>query len=164
MAASVTFSEFNGAGSTQTTELSNINFGTNDSANLTPATYPITAGSNSYEKYIKIDFGGTFNYVGSVYFWKSAGDYKTNELIKITGSSTTAPSYAAPVMTTSTVATANIGTSQPATMNVHIKGTVIGSLTEAGSSDYIVMQLQTQTDTEPGDVNQKTLTVQWTEA
>jgi hypothetical protein len=52
----------------------------------------------------------------------------------------------------------------PTVLTAHIKGSVIGSLTAAGSSDYIVLQLQTTASTPPGDLTQKTLKLQWTEA
>ena len=165
MSATGSFYEYNGAGSTETQNITNLNMGTTDSANITVGpTNAITAGSNSYEKYIKIYFGGTFNYLGSVYLWKSGGTYVTDELIYCTDSGTTAPTYATPVMTNSTKATGSIYATQPATMNVHIGASVIGSLTAAGSSNYIVLQKRTSTSTPPGNTNSLTLKCQWTES
>lgn len=167
MAASCAFDEFNGAGSTRTASVSNLNMGSNDSANLVTATYPITAGSNSYEKFIKANFTGTFNYIGSLFVWHSGTScvYATGEVLKITGSSTSAPAYATPVATTSTIATNTCGSqSVPTVCNVHINGNIAGSLTAAGSSDFVVWQLQTTVSTPPGNLTQKTLKLQWTEA
>jgi len=165
MAATGSFYEYNGAGSTETANISNLNFGSNDSANLTVATYPITAGSNSYEKYIKINFGGTFNYLGSLFFWKSGGAYVTGEscYCSSSGSPWTQISYATPAMTNSSD-TGSVHATLPNHMNVGIGGDVIGSLTSAGTSDYIRLQLRTTSSTPAGDVNQKTFKIQWIEA
>lgn len=166
MAASVTFSEYNGAGSTRSADISTMNFGSTDASDLTPASYPIQAGSYSYEKYFKVDFGGTFNYVGSLFWYKSAGAYQTDEVINCTGSQTAAITYATPTDSASSKATAPIGTSLPSTMTIQLgeNDSVTGSLTAAGSTNYFVMQTETSASTEPGDVNQKTFTLQWTES
>jgi len=43
MSASYQWSESNAAGEVVTDDISTLNFGSNDSADLTPATYPIVA-------------------------------------------------------------------------------------------------------------------------
>ena len=165
MSATGSFYFYVGAGSTQETNVTSCNFGTLDAGSMAVSNATaITAGSNSYEKFMKVWFGGTFNYVGSLYWWKSGGTYVTNELIYCTDSGTTAPAYATPVITNSTICTGSIYATQPATMNVHVMSSVIGSLTAAGSSNYIVMQTRTASDTPPGNTNSKTFKLQWTEA
>jgi len=167
MAATCNFNEYNGAGSTETATITNLNFGAVDQANIDIAEGAawITAGSNSYEKYIKAMFTGTFNYVGSLFFWGSGAVMVTGESIKMY-SGTEGPAYATPVATDSTKATIDItsGTSPPAWMNVHLKNSYVGSLTAAGSSGYIVLQTQTTTSTPAGNTNEKTFKLQWTEA
>jgi hypothetical protein len=88
MAATVTWVEFNGSKSTfsQGSALAtNINFGNADSSNLNTAIYPVAAGSNSFEKYIKVQFSGTFTKIENLKLWKSAGDLKTGESIYFSG-------------------------------------------------------------------------------
>jgi hypothetical protein len=165
MAATGSWYEYNGAGSTESANIANLNFGTDDSSALTPADYPITAGSNSYEKYIKISFGGTFNYIGSLFFWKSGGNYVTGEscYCSSSGSPWSQINYATPSMTNSSDS-GSVHASLPSEMNVGFGGNVLGSITSADKTDYIRLQLRTTSSTPPGDVNQKTFKLQWTEA
>jgi len=164
MAASTEVHEAYGAGPT-TTVATNYNFGSTTLANLTPATYPITAGQNSYEKYWKVYFSGTFTKVDNLQIWKVSGVYKTNEVIKtnLTTASYSASSYAEPVTTTSSKATYTFPTTDPGSANLGISGSLTGSFASAGTTDYWVCQTQTQTDTPAGAVNEKTIRVQYDE-
>ena len=54
MAATVELCESNGVGETIEHNISNMNFGSDDSPNITPATYPIVAGDNSFEKWYRL--------------------------------------------------------------------------------------------------------------
>jgi len=166
MAATFELSESNGAGETVTDGISNLNYGSVDSPNLDPATYPITAGQNSYEKWVRCHFTGTFNKIENIQIWKSAGDYVTGESIKtnLTTSGYSAATYSTPTQSTSTVATNDMPTSDPGSANLGIGGSLSGSLTSAGYSDYWVSQLQTTTSTPAGDVNTKTFTIQYDES
>ena len=162
MAAVFAWVEANGAGETESTP-TNLNFGSTDAADLTPLSYPITAGENSYEKYIKVKFTGTFSEIDNIQFWKSAGSYITGESIDWNGQVAIA-SYTQPVATTSTVATTVLPIADPGTANVSIAGSLSGSITVSGNtSDYIVMQLQTTSSTPAGGVNTKTMTCQYDE-
>ena len=60
MAATHQWAESNGVGESETIPITTINFGSNDSADLTPVTYPITRGNNSFDKYIRCKFTGTW--------------------------------------------------------------------------------------------------------
>jgi len=161
MAADFAWSESNTAGETKTTP-TNINFGSTDAKDLVALTYPITAGEHSYEKWIQAAFSGTFSVIDNIQFWKSAGDYVTGETIDWSGV-TAAASFATPVATESSVATTVLPTADPGTANVWIAGSLSGTLTSAGSSDYIVMQLHTTGSTPAGAVNTKTFTLQYDE-
>ncbi len=165
MAATFAIHESNGAGET-TTVASNLNYGSTDAPNLTPADYPITAGDHSYEKWVRCYWSGTFNKIENVQIWKSAGNYVTSEGIStnLTTSGYTEASYATPTSADSTVATYSMPTSDPGSANLGIGGSLSGSLTTTGYSDYWVSQLDTGTDTPPGDVNQKTFTIQYDES
>jgi len=56
--------------------------------------------------------------------------------------------YATPVATDSTIADQAMPTSEPASANLGIGGALAGELTDVGSSDYLVHQIQT----DAGDV------------
>ncbi len=165
MTATFELSESNGAGETVTDGITNLNYGSADQPNLDPATYPITAGQNSYEKWVRCHFTGTFNKIDNIRIWMSSGTYVTGETIKtnLTTSGYTAASYSQPTQNTSTVATNDMPTSEPSSANLGIGGSLSGSLTSEGYSDYWVSQLQTTTSTPPGDVNTKTFTIKYDE-
>ena len=125
---------------------------------------PITVGQASYELFVRAYYYGTFNKVNNIQFWKSAGDYVTGEQIKWKGDWTGGTSeYSTPVTTTSTIATVNVPTADPATANVTVGEFLTGELTTTGYSDFVVLQNQSQTTTPPGNANQKTLTLQYDE-
>jgi len=86
MATTFYWKELNGtSGSQSESTAANLNFGNTDAVNLTPASYPIAAGSNSYAKYIMGYWEGDFTKINNVKFWKSGGDYVTGETISMSG-------------------------------------------------------------------------------
>lgn len=145
---------------TSTATPTNLNFGSTLAANLAPSTYPITAGTYSYEKWVNVNFSGTFTRVDNIQFWKSAGAYVTGETIAWTGQQT---EYAAPTTTASTYATTAVPTADPGTANVSIGGSLSGSLTATGSSDFIILQTSVTTAASAGSCNTKTFTLQYDE-
>lgn len=159
MSATFAFSESNGVGEVVTDSIANINFGNNDSAALVPSAYPIVAGNNSYEKYIRIKFGGVFSQISNVKFWKSAGVYKTGEGIMAAANQ----AYVQPVNTTSAVAISLIPDVIGSALAIQSTEGAPTLFTVAGYSKYIVMQLQSTSSTPAGAVNTKTLTVQYDE-
>jgi hypothetical protein len=148
------------ANATATATPTNLNFGSTLAVNLAPSTYPITAGTYSYEKWVKAAFSGTFTRIENVQFWKSAGAYVTGETINFTGQGTT---FAAPTTSASSYATSAVGTSAPGTANVSIGGSLSGSLTTAGSTDFMILQTSVTSAASAGATNQKTFTVQYDE-
>lgn len=161
MTAVFAWSESNGPSETVTDSISNVNFGSTDSVNLVPSTYPITAGTNSFEKWIRGKWSSSFTRIENLQFFKSAGGYATQEAIYWKGNN--AGSFVQPTTATSTVATIALPTSDPGTANVSIGGSLSGSLTATGYSDYIVMQDQIGSGASAGAVPQKTLTLQYDE-
>jgi hypothetical protein len=166
MAATYELSETNLVGAVVTDGITSINYGSNDSPNIVVATYPITYGTNSFEKYIRLHFTNTFNKIENLQIWKSAGAYVTGEGIKtnLTTIGYSAASYATPTASTSSVATNAMPTADPTTANLGLAGSLSGSLTSVGYSDYWVTQLQTTVSTPAGNVNQKTYTIQYDES
>lgn len=146
MAATVQINEFNGAGETKTASITNTNMGSNDSVNLNTTTYPITAGDNSYEKWQKIEvtaMGGS-SLIDNLKVWRTGalGGSTVHETNARTSSYGGAESYAQPVDTVSTVADQTMPITEPASANLGIGGSLSGNLSAAGSSDYLVHQLQ----------------------
>jgi hypothetical protein len=121
--------------------------GSTDAVNLVAATYPIIAGQNSYEKFQKIEvtaMGGSTS-VSNLKIWRTGA--LGGAAVHLTNARTTsyagAATYATPVTTTSTKATQTMPTSEPGTANLGIAGTLSGTLTAVGYSDYLVHQIQT---------------------
>ena len=161
MVATFAWSETYGGGTGTTGTPTNLNFGSTSAIDLVPSTYPITAGTNSYEKFVRGYWSGSFTRVENVQYWKSAGSYVTGEAIKWYGDGNT--SYTAATTDTSTIATAAVPTADPGTANVSIGGNLTGSLTATGYTDYVVLQTQVTSTASAGAVNQKTFTLQYDE-
>jgi len=153
MSATFRWSESNTVSETVTDTLSNVNFGNADSPNLTPASNPIAAGQNSFEKWVRGKFSGAFTSIANLRFWKSAGSYVTGESIKAAVNAT----FGTPVSTTSAVATVAV----PVTEGTALVPTA--PVTNPDYSGYITMQLQTTVSTPPGAVNQKMMTLKYDE-
>lgn len=122
--------------------------------------YPITAGNNSYEVWLKGHFTGTFNKVQNGKFWKSNGGPDAGIGIKWDGVTT---AYVTPVTTASTIATADVPTAAPGSANVSFAGSLAGNITAAGFSDFIIMQMQTTTAAAAGDTSTYTFTLTYDE-
>lgn len=159
MAATVRIDESNGAGETITNGITNSNFGSTDAANLVAATYPITAGNYAYEKYQKLEvtaMGGS-SVIKDIKVWYS-GTLSGSDTLKTNARTTSyagAAVYATPIATVSSY-TQSMPSSAPAT-NLGIGGSLSGTLTGVGKSDYLVMQLFVHGSTTAG----ATLTINW---
>lgn len=164
MAATFQWAQSNGAGETSTDLGSSgnlFNFKTNDDA--TAANYssnPITAGNSSMEVYLRGHFTGTFSSVDNLQFWQStAFSPATGLQVTFDGNNVT---YATPSTTDN--GNSNVPTSDPGTANVSIGGSLGGSLSSAGYSDYILLQLDTTASAAAGDTSLATFTLQYDES
>ena len=164
MAATVTVVEYNTVLETPTT-ITTLHMGSLDAASMVAGTAnAITANAYAYEKYIKLTVTvNSASTIGNISIWGSADP--TPDVILTTAKLTNlaATTYATPVATVSSKATqALIYVTSPGP-NVCIGGTLtmtsngVGQIGPAatGASDYIVLQLKTQT----GDTAGKTLTL-----
>lgn len=147
MPATVTINEYNGAGETESANIANSNMGSVDSAELDPVAYPIVPSENSFEKWQKIvvtAMGGSSK-IDNLKIWRtgSLGSYASHKTNARESSYGGAESYAQPTESTSSVATQDMPTSEPTGANLGIGGSLSGSLTGTGSSDYLVHQIQT---------------------
>lgn len=157
------------------TAATNINFGNVSARDLTTATYPIAKGSNSYTKYFRAQFSGSFTQISNAKFYLSSGAYKTEETIQFSGS----VGMATPVTTDASdplVATAVDGNNVLLGLNAYSVGDLactsrtLPHANEVESSpDYYsgsrssLFRLQTLTtsNTEAGVVNAKVFTLQY---
>jgi len=147
MAATVEIDEANSAGETLTHGITDTDMGSVDSANLDPVANPVTPGNNTYEKWQKIHvtaMGGSSS-IDNMKVWRNgalggSATHLTNARESTYGGAET---YATPTDSTSTVATQTMPTSEPSGANLGIGGALSGSLTAAGSSDYLIHQIQT---------------------
>jgi hypothetical protein len=160
-------SEFNGAGQTETTNVSSFNIGDVDSANITPGpTNAILAGENAYIKYNKwkCTTFGALNQIDDLRQWRSAGGYSTGVSVdcSLRTSGYSAPSYATPVKTTFTDQTYPVA--DPGSANLGIGGSLTGTITAINQySDYLKWQNHTTGSTPAGSLTQHTATFQWRE-
>lgn len=176
MAATVQLNETNGPSATQveTGNVSNVNMGSVDAANLVPATYPIVAmaDGHAFEKWVHLyvsALGGSTQ-VDNMKIWLSSlgGGWKTGEGMstncRTSGYSAATYPVPGPVDTDSSVATQVMPESEPAGANLGIGGSLSGAITSTPAySDYAVFQLDVTASTPAGAVNTKTFTFQWDE-
>jgi hypothetical protein len=144
----------------------NLNFGSYDDIDIDKTAYPVTAGTNSFEKYILGQFDGIFAFVSQIRFWMSGGTLGSTESILTSAiqSGYIEPTLADPLETASTKAINAIPTSRPTNPNVGIGGNLSGTITAPGErTDYIVLQLQVSASAEAGSLSSKTLTLEWLE-
>jgi hypothetical protein len=150
MAATVSIEESNGAGPSLTASITNTNMGSTDAVNLVAATYPITAGTNSYEKWQKFNvtaMGGS-TAIQNLQVWASAGlsancTHKTNARTSSYGGAQSYNQASATDRSATYAYTQTMPTAAPGAANLGIAGTLAGVLSGTGKSDYLVMQIQT---------------------
>lgn len=153
MAATFQHSESNGAGQTVTNGIANTNFGNTDGPNLSTPNNQVVAGNNSFEKWYRGRYSGTFTTISNLKFFKSAGALPANVTIKAAADA----AYATPVNTTSIVATVDVPTTE---------GTALTPAAPSGNPDfsgYITMQMQTTVAAVPGAVPTQTFTLKYDE-
>jgi hypothetical protein len=141
--------------------------------------YPIRAGQNSYERWVrgKWDFVAGTNKISGVKFWISNGANVTGATIRIHGIQTgtyTAPASGNTIVpnTNNTLIATGGATVAPTGANpwenalsVFFSGnTNAVDLTASNYSNYIVLQLKTESTAAPGNVEVKTFTIQYDES
>lgn len=120
--------------------------GTSDYTN-----YPIPAGSNSYELWLRGFFSGVFNSISDLRFWMSA-DFSPNTGL-VVKAKTTQQTYIQPTNLSSSIATSTLGTSDPGQRNVSVAGSLTSSILATGYTDFVVLQLQTLSIAPAGDTS-----------
>lgn len=146
----------------------NLNLGSTNARDLAPSTYPISAGSNSYSKWVQGDFSGTFTRIENLKFCMSdsGSGYVSGESLytsATTGTYGGTDVYQTPTDGTDSYADNSMPTSEPGTANVGIGGSLSGSLTSAGATDFIVVQASIGAGASAGATQTKTFTLQYDE-
>lgn len=145
--ATVAINEYNGSGATKTANITNSNMGNTDAANLDPTAYPVTPGNRTYVKYQKVEvtaMGGSSK-VDNLKVWRTGalGGAATHVTNARTASYGGALTYATPTASAVTGVDQTMPTSVPGTANLGIGGSLTGSLTGVGESDYLAHQIVT---------------------
>ena len=170
------------------TNSANLNFGnsgTRADIPVVPATFPIAAGSNSYSKYFRLQWSGSYTKISNAKIWKSAGAYVTDEWVWFSGNVDFIDPATADILSgepddewTAFNVGRRIPTSQPSVNNVILyngDNPPIGSDTatlprdgeststpgfySGSESAVIVFQLNTSAGSPAGPVNQKTFSL-----
>jgi hypothetical protein len=150
----------------------NLNLGSTNARNLAPSTYPITAGTFSYSKWVRGAWTGSFTRIDNLQFWMSASGsgYVTGEYLL--ASATTASyagtaSYVAPTTNADAQAANAMPSADPGAANIGVGGSLTNSVTTSASpnnmSDFIVVQASITAAASAGPVQQKTFTLQYDE-
>jgi len=167
MAATFAWKQTHSATPGTTETCANVNLvSTPSGVDVDPGSNPITAGSNSYELFLRGEFSGTFTAVTNCRFYKSGGDYVSNEQVYMAGSwpnSGSNSAYMEPVATDSDYATGSLPATLPASANVSIGNSVTGSLTSYGHTDYILLQNRIGESAAAGTTNTKTFALVYDE-
>jgi hypothetical protein len=146
----------------------NLNLGSTNARNLAPSTYPITAGTYSYSKWVRANYSGSFTRIDNLQFWMSASGsgYVTGETLAVSATTSSyagTGTYAVPTNAASAQAVNAMPIADPGAANIGIGGSLTGSLTAAGDSDFIVVQASITAAASAGPVQQKTFTLQYDE-
>lgn len=146
-AATVEICESNGAGETITHNITNTYMGNVDAAAPDAVAYPITPSNRSYTKYQRLHvtaMGGS-SAINDLKIWRTSalGGAATHVTNARTTSYAGAASYATPVTSAVSGSDQTMPTSAPASANLGIGGSLSGSLTATGYSDYLIHQIVT---------------------
>lgn len=152
--STVQINEYNTAGTTETENITNSNFVSVDAPNSNAVANPVNADENSFEKWQRLEVTAMdgASAVKNLKIWRTGALGAHASLL--TNARTTGyagnPTYATPTDADSTVATQAMPSTEPASANVGIGGSLTGELTAVGLSDYVVMQLQLTVDAVAG--------------
>lgn len=152
MPANVLISEMN-TGSVTTDDITNMNYGSNDSYDIVIATYPINRGDYSFEKlnaYKLSNLSGS-SLIDNFKVWLTgSADTGIIHLTNLSGSLEN-DVYATPITTVSSVCTEAMPIVEPTNENIGKSGVTGGLNTNGQYSDLVWSQVETQGGASPGD-------------
>jgi hypothetical protein len=171
MAATTTWYEENGSATGSPahgtpTVVTTCDWKSADSATTARAAAPVSAGSNSYNKYNYVKFSGTFNEISDVKFAHTAGTLGSGISLKGKITST----YTTPA-TSEMSGSTDITETTPIANGMTVLMSTVGpqganptsSINAEGYTQYIATQVQTTDSAAAGDSGIATLTVQFNE-
>lgn len=164
MAAVIQVSVSNGAGETPTDGVGGIDFISADNATNSIGnrqTYPITVGTNSYEKWIRLKIATPAqNYTRNFLIWGD-GDVTTSTTLMFTANYVT---YATPTASTSAVADTDFTGYTAGTYAATWDAATYWATNTGSYTRYAVFQLQVGSDRAAGDWQQETISYSYEEA
>jgi hypothetical protein len=169
MAATFSWVEYN-ATAGDTSVPTNLNLGSTNAADLAPSTYPITAGTYSYSKWVRGRWTQSFTRIENLQFWMSSSGsgYVGSEKLNYSGTTGTydgTSTFATPT----TDLDVNGGTlkamiiADPAAANIGFTGSLTASLTDTGYCDFIVIQASIGAGAAAGATQTKQFRLQYDE-
>lgn len=151
MAVILEIDESNGPTETITANVASLKAGSIDAATFDPTGNPITPGNNSFEKWIRVhvtDLGGAAAVLGFK-VWAEGPPTQTSlhsngHAVQATYDSANhkRTAYAQP-STSATRTPEAMPTTEPASANLGIAGSLTGQLTAPGRTDYQLIQVRT---------------------
>ena len=175
MSATFAFAEDNGAaagspakGTTRTNPVTDVNWKNADDTTTAFTAAPITAGNNSFEKFIFGVFSGTFTTILSGLFAHTSGALEANTSLKGNVSSTyTTPSTATNgSLTTDMTAAISIGSGQAVLFGAtgpEAAGKATSTTSNPGYTQYLITQVLSTVSAVAGNVTGIVLTLQYQE-
>jgi hypothetical protein len=169
--ATVIIEEKNGAPAGADTTATNSNMGITDSPNLTPILADaIPAGTNSMEKYqrVRVTVNGDSNVIQGIRIWRTgtlggADVHLCNCRTAAQTGYAGAAVYASPAVATSSKAVFTMATADPTATNLGIAGSLTGTISTTGYSDYLVHQIQVGAGTTAGPASPNYMYYQYDE-
>jgi len=146
----------------------NLNLGSDNSTDLAPSTYPITAGTYSYSKWLQGHWSGSFTRIENLQFWMSSSGsgYVPGEHLLCSATTTGYAGtnvYMTPTTSADAKAVNAMPTADPTTANIGFGGSLTGSLTAEGDSDFIVVQASIESSADAGATQEKQMRLQYDE-
>jgi hypothetical protein len=167
IAADFSWIEYN-ATAGDTSVPTNLNLGSTNAADLAPSTYPITAGTYSYSKWIKGHWSGSFTRIENLQFWMSSSGtgYVPGEHLLCSATTSDyagTDTYVTPTNSADAQAANAMPEADPGAANIGIGGSLTGSLEATGDSDFIVIQASIESSADAGVTQQKEFRLQYDE-
>lgn len=179
MAATWEFEEDNGTatgspakGTTRTAARTEVNWKNIDDSTTAYSSSPITAGSNSYDKWQFGHFSGTYNSIAAGLFAHTSGTLGTGLTLKGCPAGSSQLTYTTPSTTANSNLSVDMTTAIAIASGTAVyfgpTGPEVASKTTSTTSNpaytnYLTTQLQTTTSAAAGDTSTVTLTVQYNE-
>lgn len=127
------------------------------------SSYPITAGQNSYEAWLRAKFTGTFNTISNLQFWRST-NFSPATGLSVKWYPNGISAFSTPVTGVNKCVSA-VPSADPGTANLRVASyaNVSASLAASGYSAYIPLQLVTTSAAAAGDTSLATFTLNYDE-